>query len=107
MEKQSKWQFSKTATASQSICYTSTTYFMFLVLIHTTINTLNLRLNILLLFRINSHHIEDIYFFEENTKFILSSMLKTSEFSQVHSTSENFDVFNSQDDIYWVFTEKR
>ena len=33
-------------------------------------------------------------------------MLKTSEFSRVRSTSENFDVFNSRDDIYLVFTEK-
>ena len=50
--------------------------------------------------------IEDIYFFEVNTKYISSSVLKTSEFSRVHSTSENFDVFNSRDDIYLVFTEK-
>ena len=33
-------------------------------------------------------------------------MLKTSEFSQVCSTSENSDVLNSQDEIYWVFTKK-
>ena len=51
--------------------------------------------------------IEDIYFFEVNTKYISSSMLKTSEFSQVPSMSENFDVFNSRDDIYLVFTEKK
>ena len=55
---------------------------------------------------IGSRYIEDIYFFEVNTKYISSSVLKTSEFSQVCSTSENFDVFNSQDDIYLVFTEK-
>ena len=41
-----------------------------------------------------------------NTKYISSSVLKTSEVSQVRSTSENFDVFNSRDDIYLVFTEK-
>ena len=35
-----------------------------------------------------------------------SSVLKTSEFSRVHSTSENSDVFNSLDEIYLVFTEK-
>ena len=35
-----------------------------------------------------------------------SSELKT-EFSRVHSTSENFYVFNSQDEVYFVFTEKK
>ena len=33
--------------------------------------------------------------FEVNTKYISSSVLKTSEFSPMRSTSENFDVFNS------------
>ena len=47
--------------------------------------------------------IEDIYFFEVNTKYI-SSVLKTSEFSRVRSTSKNYDVFNSGDEIYLVFT---
>ena len=51
-------------------------------------------------------YIEDIYFFEVNTKYISSSVLKTSEFSRVRSMSENSDVFNSQDEIYLVFTEK-
>ena len=37
-----------------------------------------------------------------NTKYISSSVLKTSEFSRVLSTSEYFDVFNSRDDIYLV-----
>ena len=44
--------------------------------------------------------IEDIFFFEVNTKYISSCVLKTSEFSQVRSTSENFDAFNTQDEIY-------
>ena len=35
-----------------------------------------------------------------NTKYISSSELKISEFSRVRSTSENFDVFNSRDEIY-------
>ena len=36
-----------------------------------------------------------------------SSVLKTSEFSRVRSTSENFDVFQSRDDIlYLAVTEK-
>ena len=51
-------------------------------------------------------YIEDIYFFEVNTKYISSSVLKTSEFSRVHSTVENSDVFNSRDEIYSVLTEK-
>ena len=52
-------------------------------------------------------YIEDIYFFEVNTKYISWSMLKTFEFSWVRSTSENFDVFNSRDEIYLVFSEKK
>ena len=36
-----------------------------------------------------------------------SSELKTSEFSRVRSTSENFYVFNSRDEICLVFTEKK
>ena len=39
--------------------------------------------------------IEDIYFFEVNTKYISLSVLKTSESSRVRSTSENSNVFNS------------
>ena len=34
-------------------------------------------------------------------------MLKTSEFSRVRSTNENSDVFNSRDEMYLVFTEKK
>ena len=33
-------------------------------------------------------------------------MLKSSEFSGAHSTSENYDVFTSRDEIHLVFTEK-
>ena len=54
-----------------------------------------------------SLYIEDICFFEVNTKYISSSELKTSEFSRVRSTSENYYVFNSRDEIYLVFTEKK
>ena len=51
---------------------------------------------------------EDNYFFEVNTKYISLSVLKTSEFSRVCSTSENSDFFfNSRDEIYLVFTEKK
>ena len=44
-------------------------------------------------------------FFKVNTKYISSSVLKTSEFSRVHGTSENFKVFNSRDEINYVFTD--
>ena len=52
------------------------------------------------------HDIEVIYFFEVNTKYISSSVLKTSELSWVRSTNENFDVFNSRGEIYLVVTKK-
>ena len=39
-------------------------------------------------------------------KYILSSVLKTSEFSRVRSTNENANAFNSGDEIYLVFTKK-
>ena len=52
-------------------------------------------------------YIEDICFFEVNTKYISSSELKTSEFSRVRGTSEHFYVFNSRDEIYLVFTEEK
>ena len=38
---------------------------------------------------------EDIYFFEVNTKYISSNVLKISVISQVHSTSEIADIFNT------------
>ena len=52
-------------------------------------------------------YIEDICFFEVNTKYISSSELKTSEFSRVRSTSENFYVFNSRDEIYFGIHRKK
>ena len=52
-------------------------------------------------------YIEDIYFFEVNSKHISSSELKTSKFSRVRITSENLDVFKSRDEIYLVFTDKK
>ena len=39
--------------------------------------------------------IEDIYFFEVNTKYISSDVLKISVISRVHSTSEIADIFNT------------
>ena len=38
---------------------------------------------------------EDIYFFEVNTKYISSNVLKISEISRVRSTSEIADIFNT------------
>ena len=52
-------------------------------------------------------YIEDICFFEVNTKYISSSELKTLEFSRVRSTSENVYFFDPRDEIYLVFTEKK
>ena len=52
-------------------------------------------------------YIEDICFFEVNTKYISSSELKTLEFSRVRSTSENVYFFNPRDEIYLVFTPKK
>ena len=40
-------------------------------------------------------------------EYISSSELKTSELTRVRSTSETFYVFNSRDEIYLVFTEKK
>ena len=37
--------------------------------------------------KVTINYIEDIYFFEMNTKYISSSVLKKSEFSRVRSTS--------------------
>ena len=51
-------------------------------------------------------YIEDIYFFEVNTKYISLSVLKTSEFSRVCSKSENSDVFNS-DMKYILYLQKK
>ena len=52
-------------------------------------------------------HMEDIYFFSVNTKYISSNVLKISEISRVRSTSEIADIFNTWDEIFLVFTEKR
>ena len=46
-------------------------------------------------------------FLSVNTKYISSRELKTSEFSLVLRTRENSNVFNSLDEIYLVFTEKK
>ena len=51
-------------------------------------------------------YIEDINFFEMNTKYISSSALKKQYFSRVRSTSENADISTTRDEIYLVFAEK-
>ena len=43
----------------------------------------------------NAYFIEDIYFFEENTKYISSNVVKISVNSRVRSTSEFSDIFNT------------
>ena len=40
-------------------------------------------------------YIEDIYFFEMNTKYISSNVLKISVNSRVRSASEIADIFNT------------
>ena len=53
------------------------------------------------------YDIEDIYFFEVNTKYIPSSAVKKNQyFSRVHSTSENADIFTAGDKIYLVFAKE-
>ena len=42
--------------------------------------------------------------FTVNTKYMSSRELKTSKFSLVLRTRENYDVFNTLDDMYLVFT---
>ena len=51
--------------------------------------------------------IEDIYLFEVNTKYISSNVMKISVNSRVRSTSEFSDIFNTSDEIFLVFTEKK
>ena len=42
-------------------------------------------------------YIEDMYFFEVNTKYISSNVLEVSVISRVHSTSETSEIFNTGD----------
>ena len=48
-----------------------------------------------------------IYFFSVNTKNISSHVLKISAISLVLRTREFSDIFNTFDEIYLVFTEKK
>ena len=42
-----------------------------------------------------------------NTKYISSNVLKTLAFSRVQSTNKNDYVFNTGDEIFFIFTEKK
>ena len=55
----------------------------------------------------SSVYIEDILLFEVNTKYISSNVMKISVNSRVRSTSESHDIFNTCDEIFLVFTEKK
>ena len=46
-------------------------------------------------------------YFEVNTKYISSNVLKISVISPVRSTSENADIFNTRGEIFLVFTGKK
>ena len=48
-----------------------------------------------------------IYFFEVNTKYISSNVLKISEISRVRSTSEIADIFNTWDEIFFGIYRKK
>ena len=52
-------------------------------------------------------YIEDIFFFEVNTKYTSSNALKMSVISRVRSTNEIADILNARDEIFLVFTEKK
>ena len=45
-------------------------------------------------------YIEDIYFFEVNTKYISSNVMKCI-------TRVNFMIFSTRDEIFLVFTQKK
>ena len=51
--------------------------------------------------------IEDIYFFEVNTKYISSNVLKISVISRVRSTNKITDICKTFDELALVFTEKK
>ena len=53
-----------------------------------------------------SKNIEYIYFFEVNTKYISSNVLKISVISRVRSTSEIAGIFNTFDEIFLTFRVK-
>ena len=52
-------------------------------------------------------HKEDIYFFEVNTKYISSNVLKISVISRVRRKNKIADICNTFDELFLVFTEKK
>ena len=48
---------------------------------------------------VSMKQIEDIYFFEVNTKYNLLSEVKKSVVLRLRSTSENADIFTRRDEI--------
>ena len=50
--------------------------------------------------------IEDTYFFEVNTKYISSNVLKISVISRVRSTSDIADIFNTWGEYFWYLPKK-
>ena len=88
------------------ICYCVESNLFLLYIFMEIIEVYNYNVKVRKTPKIRKRYIEDIYFFEVNTKYISSSVLKTSEFSLVRSTNENFNVFNSRDEMYLVFTKK-
>ena len=58
-------------------------------------------------FVISEKKLEDIYFFEVNTKYISWNELKISVILRVRNTSKIADIFNIFDETYLVFTEKK
>ena len=51
-------------------------------------------------------NIEDIYFFEVNTRYISSNVLKISVISRVRPKNKIADICNTFDELFLVFTEK-
>ena len=52
-------------------------------------------------------YVEYIYFFEVNTKYISSNVLKISVIRPARSTSEISDIFNAWGEMFLIFTEKK
>ena len=50
-------------------------------------------------------YLEEISFFEVNIKYMSSNVLKISVISRGRSTSKIADIFNTFDEIFWVFTD--
>ena len=50
---------------------------------------------------------EDVYFFEENAKYVSSNILKISVISRVRSTSKLADIFNIRDETFFSIYKKK